>query len=63
MTDARETATGEVVLPALDLSATLAFFIDTLGFCLLAIFPAEGPEIALIDGYGMRLGRSFESGR
>ncbi len=55
MTTERDIGAGEVVLPAADLAATLDFFTDTLGFRLLAIFPAEDPEIAVIDGYGLRL--------
>ncbi len=62
MTRERATALGEVILPAPDLSATLAFFTETLGFRLSAIFPAEDPEIAVVEGYGMRLrfDRNFE---
>lgn len=46
---------AEMVLPCADLDATLAFFTNTLGFCLVAVFPADSPEVAVVAGYGLRL--------
>jgi quercetin dioxygenase-like cupin family protein len=50
----RHAARAEVVLPARDLDATLAFFTG-LGFALEATFPAEAPVVAVIAGFGVRL--------
>ncbi len=47
---------AQVVLPCSgDLDATLAFFTDSLGFRVEAIFPADRPTTAVVDGYGLRL--------
>lgn len=43
------------MLPAADLDATLAFFVERLGFSLEAIAPAEDPDTAVIAGHGLRL--------
>eukprot|EP00933_Yihiella_yeosuensis_P057551 TRINITY_DN5743_c0_g1_i3.p1 TRINITY_DN5743_c0_g1~~TRINITY_DN5743_c0_g1_i3.p1 ORF type:complete len:411 (+),score=54.14 TRINITY_DN5743_c0_g1_i3:121-1353(+) len=45
----------EVVLPCTDLDVTLTFFTDTLGFKVVAIHPADNPEVALLNGYGVQL--------
>ncbi len=45
---------AELVLPAGDLDASLAFFTD-LGFALEATFPADAPEVAIVSGFGLRL--------
>ena len=47
--------TGEVILPAPDFDATLAFFRDRLGFRLDAIHPADDPAVASLSGHGLRL--------
>ncbi|WP_419192045.1 cupin [Engelhardtia mirabilis] len=46
---------GEVVLPAGDLDASLAFFTGELGFALDTIFPADAPRSAILVGHGLRL--------
>jgi quercetin dioxygenase-like cupin family protein len=46
---------AEVVLPSGDLNETVGFFIETLGFQLEAIFPADDPAVAVIAGHGVRL--------
>ncbi len=46
---------AEVVLPCADLDATLAFFTDTLGFRVAAVFPADAPEVAVVTGHGLRV--------
>ncbi len=51
-----------MVLPAGDLAETLAFFIDTLGFRIETIFPAEAPEAASLSGHGIRLRLSPDAG-
>ena len=44
-----------VVLPGGDLDATVAYFLDHLGFRLLSISPADDPRVATIEGHGLRL--------
>ena len=46
---------AQVVLPADDLEATLAFFTDRLGFRIETIRPADQPSVVVISGYGVRL--------
>ena len=46
---------AEVVLPARDLEATLAFFTDRLGFRVAAVIPADDPAVVVIAGHGLRL--------
>ena len=46
---------AEVVVACDDLSATLEFFTDHLGFQLEMITPADSPRVAVIVGYGIRL--------
>ncbi|HED65537.1 MAG TPA: cupin [Planctomycetes bacterium] len=46
---------AELVLPAGDLDATIAFFVERLGFQLDALWPADGPRAALLSGHGLRL--------
>lgn len=46
---------AEVVLPCADLDATLAFFTEQLGFRVAAIFPADHPAVAVINGHGLRI--------
>jgi quercetin dioxygenase-like cupin family protein len=46
---------AEVVLPARELAAELAFFIDALGFRPEAIYPADDPAVAILSGHGLRL--------
>lgn len=47
---------AEVCLPCVDLAATLAWFVDELGFRLESIMPADDPTEAVIAGHGLRLG-------
>ena len=46
---------AEVVVPCLELDDTLSFFVDTLGFRIEMITPADNPNTAIISGYGVRL--------
>ena len=46
---------AQVVLPCRDLTATLAFFTDRLGFKVNLIFPADSPSTAVITGHGLTL--------
>lgn len=54
-------AAAEVVLPCERLAETLEFFVETLGFQVAAIFPADGPRTAVVAGYGLRV--RLEQGR
>lgn len=47
--------TAEVVLPCSDLSETLAFWRERLGFLLVTIYPADDPAVAVLSGHGLRL--------
>jgi mannose-6-phosphate isomerase-like protein (cupin superfamily) len=47
--------TAEVVIPCADLDDTLAFFTDTLGFRVAAVYPADAPEVAVVAGHGLRV--------
>jgi len=46
---------AEIVLPCGDLTATLAFFTERLGFRLHTIMPADDPAVAVVSGHGVRL--------
>ncbi len=46
---------AQCVLPADDLAETMRFFIETLGFRLDAIMPADDPRCARLSGYGLHL--------
>ncbi len=46
---------AQVVLPCADLSATLAFFTERLGFRVDAIHPADDPRVAVLSGHGARV--------
>ena len=46
---------AEMVLPCTDLDATLRFFTESIGFRVEMIAPADGPSVAVIAGYGLRL--------
>ena len=46
---------AEVVLPCVELDATLAFFTERLGFRVAAIFPADAPAVAVVVGHGLRV--------
>jgi mannose-6-phosphate isomerase-like protein (cupin superfamily) len=55
---------AEVVVPCFDLDETLSFFLNSLGFRIEMITPADNPNTAIISGYGVRLClRSGGSGR
>ena len=47
-------ARAELLVPAGDLAASLAFFSE-LGFALESTFPAEAPRVAVLSGFGVRL--------
>ncbi|MFZ8892828.1 MAG: cupin, partial [Ilumatobacteraceae bacterium] len=46
---------AEVVVPCFDLDETLSFFLNSLGFRVEMITPADNPNTAVISGYGVRL--------
>lgn len=46
---------AEIRLPTKDLRDDLPFFLETLGFRLDMIFPADDPAVAVISGHGMRI--------
>lgn len=46
---------AELVIPSPDLAATLAFFVDRLGFRIERISPADDPSIVILTGAGVRL--------
>jgi quercetin dioxygenase-like cupin family protein len=46
---------AQVIVQCTDLSATLDFFCDSLGFRVESIFPADEPSVAVIAGRGTRL--------
>jgi quercetin dioxygenase-like cupin family protein len=45
----------QIVLPCPVLDPTLRFFTEQLGFRVEAIFPADSPAVAVVNGYGTRL--------
>lgn len=47
--------TAEVIIPCVELSATLEFFTNTLGFRIDAIFPADAPSRAALSGHGLAI--------
>lgn len=55
MTEPPRVELAHCVLPAGDLAATMRFFIETLGFRLDAIMPADDPRIARLSGHGLQL--------
>ncbi|MEO9077880.1 MAG: cupin domain-containing protein [Rhodanobacter sp.] len=48
-------ASAQWVLPGGDLDDTMRFFIDTLGFRLDGIMPADDPRLARLSGHGLNL--------
>lgn len=54
---------AEVVVPCPNLEASLAFYVESLGFQILGIFPADGPRVAILTGYGLRLRLDAEIAR
>ena len=46
---------AEVVVPCFDLDETLSFFLNSLGFRVEMITPADNPNTAIISGNGVRL--------
>jgi quercetin dioxygenase-like cupin family protein len=46
---------AQIVLPCSPLDPTLEFFTGRLGFRVEAIFPADAPALAVVNGYGVRL--------
>lgn len=55
MTDPGNVQAAEVCLPSKDLAADLAYYIETLGFRLETIFPADDPSVATLSGHGLRI--------
>jgi catechol 2,3-dioxygenase-like lactoylglutathione lyase family enzyme len=53
---------AQIVVPCRNLTETLDFFIERLGFRLAMIVPADAPQTAVISGYGvvLRLERAAE---
>ena len=50
-----EISSAAVVLPCPDLSASLEFFIDELGFVVESFWPADNPAVAELVGHGARV--------
>jgi len=47
---------GEIDVPCGEmLDATMAFFVDELGFRVILIYPADAPSVAVVIGHGLRL--------
>jgi quercetin dioxygenase-like cupin family protein len=46
---------AEIVLPCAELVETLRFYVETLGFRVDAIHPADDPRVAVLSGHGLRL--------
>jgi quercetin dioxygenase-like cupin family protein len=46
---------AQVVVPCSDLTATMGFFVEQLGFRVDVIFPADAPTAAVISGHGTTL--------
>jgi len=55
MTDPDNVQSAEACLPSTDLAADLAYYIETLGFRLDTIFPADDPAVATLSGHGLRI--------
>ncbi len=49
------TKLAEVMLPGAPLSETVAFFCERLGLRLCSIQPADEPQVAVLEGCGLRL--------
>jgi quercetin dioxygenase-like cupin family protein len=47
--------TAEVLIRCDDLTPTLRFFTEQLGFRVETIFPADDPQVASLSGHGLRL--------
>ncbi|MEO6968667.1 MAG: cupin domain-containing protein [Rhodanobacteraceae bacterium] len=52
---APDMSVAQVVVPCSDLDASLAFFVDRLGFRLDMIMPADAPRVAEVSGHGLSL--------
>ena len=54
---------AQIVLPCKNFNRSLEFFVETLGFRVETIFPADAPSTAVISGYGttLRLQNSSEN--
>jgi quercetin dioxygenase-like cupin family protein len=50
---AGQVRSAQVVLPCTDLSPTITFFTQRLGFRVDAIFPADSPSVAVLSGHGL----------
>jgi mannose-6-phosphate isomerase-like protein (cupin superfamily) len=46
---------AQIVVPCADLTSSLEFYVEKLGFRLEMIFPADAPHAAVISGYGLTL--------
>lgn len=53
--DSSQIEVVEVVCSCENLEENLAFFVDTLGFRIESIYPADAPRVAVIAAYGTRL--------
>lgn len=52
----------ETVVPCKDIDAAMRLFLDTLGFRLDAIFPADSPRVALVSRDGQRFRLEADDG-
>src|SRR3954470_10099724 len=46
---------AQIIVPCRDLSTTLDFFVERLGFRVVLTSPADSPSTAVISGYGVTL--------
>ena len=53
--DLRRIRSAQVPMPCPELAPTLNFFLQQLGFRVRAIFPADAPRTAIIEGHGLTL--------
>jgi quercetin dioxygenase-like cupin family protein len=53
--DVTQVQRAEVVLPCAELSDTLLFFTERLGFRVDAISPADDPQVAVLSAHGLRI--------
>lgn len=53
---------AQMVVPCGDVTATLDFFVERLGFRVDEIFPADSPSVAVISGHGITLRLERSSG-
>lgn len=53
--DLQQIAAAEVVFPCEELDATVAFFVERLGFRIDTVMPADHPLAVVVSGHGLRI--------